>query len=174
MQRLSVARALMHGPEVLFLDEPSVGLDPQTRLLLWQLIREIHERGRTIVLTTHNMEEADTLCERLAIVDHGRVIAEGTPKELKRTVPGGYVVSLHFDGEAPESLPAALAALPGVTEVRGNGAGQVDVYADRGGPLVPGLVGAANEVGARLLDLRVSAPSLEYLFLHLTGRSLRD
>ena len=82
MQRLSIARAMMHDPEVLFLDEPSAGLDPQTRLLLWEIIREYNQRGKTILLTTHNMEEADALCHRLAIIDHGRMIALGTPAEL--------------------------------------------------------------------------------------------
>jgi ABC-2 type transport system ATP-binding protein len=83
MQRLSIARAMMHDPQVLFLDEPSAGLDPQTRLLLWEIIREYNQSGKTILLTTHNMEEADALCQRLAIIDHGRNIALGTPAELK-------------------------------------------------------------------------------------------
>jgi len=88
MQRLSIARAMMHDPEVLFLDEPSAGLDPQTRILLWEIIREYNRLGKTVVLTTHNMEEADALCQRLVIVDHGRIIAQGTPTELKRSIPG--------------------------------------------------------------------------------------
>src|SRR5438876_872739 len=88
MQRLSIARAMMHDPQVLFLDEPSAGLDPQTRLLLWEIVREYNQGGKTILLTTHNMEEADALCKRLAIIDHGRVIALGTPQELKAAVPG--------------------------------------------------------------------------------------
>ena len=87
MQRLSIARAMMHDPQVLFLDEPSAGLDPQTKLLLWEIIREYNQSGKTILLTTHNMEEADALCQRLAIIDHGRNIALGTPRELKAAVP---------------------------------------------------------------------------------------
>src|SRR5271154_7099694 len=112
MQRLSIARAMMHDPQVLFLDEPSAGLDPQTRLLLWEIIREYNQSGKTILLTTHYMDEADTLCEDLAIVDHGKVIAQGTPQELKASIPGGYVLRLRFD-RASEELIAALQLLPG-------------------------------------------------------------
>ena len=97
MQRLSIARAMMHDPEVLFLDEPSAGLDPQTRLLLWETIRDYNRLGKTIVLTTHYMDEADALCDRLAIIDHGKIIAQGTPAELKATIPGGYLLRLRFD-----------------------------------------------------------------------------
>src|SRR5881409_3172971 len=100
MQRLSIARAMMHDPDVLFLDEPSAGLDPQTRLLLSGMIRDYNARGKTILLTTHNMEEADTLCHRVAIVDHGKIIAIGTPQELKRSIPGGYLLRLQFSAEA--------------------------------------------------------------------------
>lgn len=89
MQRLSIARAMMHDPQVVFFDEPSAGLDPQTRILLWEIIREYNREGKTILLTTHYMEEADILCNRLAIVDHGHMIALGTPKELKSSIPGG-------------------------------------------------------------------------------------
>src|SRR6202050_2956395 len=104
MQRLSIARAMMHDPQVLFLDEPSTGLDPQTRILLWEIIREYHQAGKTLVLTTHNMDEADALCQRLAIVDHGRVIALGTPKELKASIPGGFLLRLRFGNQTPDLL----------------------------------------------------------------------
>src|SRR6184192_1432999 len=104
MQRLSIARAMMHDPEVLFLDEPSAGLDPQTRLLLWEVIREYNRAGKTIVLTTHYMDEADTLCEHLAIIDHGKIIAKGTPQELKASIPGGYLLRLKFDRVSEELL----------------------------------------------------------------------
>jgi len=172
MQRLSIARAMMHDPEVLFLDEPSAGLDPQTRLLLIEMIREYNSRGKTILLTTHNMEEADALCHRLAIVDHGKVIALGTPGELKQSIPGGHVVRVQLS-EATDPLLDALRKLGGVSEVR-NKAGQVDVYADRGGTLVPEVVSAALSAGATIRDLHISEPSLENLFLHHTGRSLRE
>lgn len=173
MQRVSIARAMMHDPEVLFLDEPSAGLDPQTRLLLWDIVREYNARGRTIVLTTHNMEEADDLCARVAIVDHGRIIALGTPADLKRSVPGGFVIRMQFHPRSPELLEK-LARLPGVTEARPVGENGADLYADRGGPLVPLAVGAATQAGADISDVHISEPSLENLFLHHTGRSLRD
>ncbi|MCX6549873.1 MAG: ABC transporter ATP-binding protein [Acidobacteria bacterium] len=173
MQRLSIARALMHGPQILFLDEPSTGLDPQTRLLLWELIRDFNRRGHTVMLTTHNMEEADALCDRLAIVDHGRVIAVGSPDELKRSVPGGYVVRLTFD-RVSEELKPLLAQIPGVTEVQAPPDGGLDLYADRGGTLIPHIVSAAGSAGATIHDIHISEPSLENLFLHHTGRSLRE
>src|SRR4029078_5518579 len=96
IQRLSIARAVMHDPQVLFLDEPSAGLDPQTRLLLWEIIREYNSGGKTILITTHSMEEADALSGRIAIIDHGRIIASGTPQELKSSIPGGYLLRLRF------------------------------------------------------------------------------
>ena len=173
MQRLSIARAMMHDPEVLFLDEPSAGLDPQTRLLLWEIIRDYNRLGKTIVITTHYMEEADTLCDRLAIIDHGRIIAEGTPQDLKRSIPDGYLLRLRFD-RVPDQLMAELQNLPGVTEVRSADRIAADVYADRGGPLIPAIVNAAQAAGAGLRDVHIEEPSLETLFLHHTGRSLRD
>jgi ABC-2 type transport system ATP-binding protein len=173
MQRLSIARAMMHDPEVLFLDEPSAGLDPQTRLLLWETIRQYNQLGKTIVLTTHYMDEADTLCERLAIIDHGRIIAQGTPQQLKSSIPGGYLLRLRFD-RVPEELIAELRKLPGVTEVRSADQIAADVYADRGGPLIPAIVNTAQAAGIDLRDVHISEPSLENLFLHHTGRSLRD
>src|SRR6185369_13674988 len=132
-QRLSIARAMMHDPQVLFLDEPSAGLDPQTRLLLWEIIREYNQSGKTILLTTHNMEEADALCQRLAIIDHGRNIALGTPAELKASVPGGFLLRLRFGTHSP-ALFDQLKTLAGVREVRVHDDGESsDVYADRGG-----------------------------------------
>jgi len=177
MQRLSIARAMMHDPEVLFLDEPSAGLDPQTRLLLSEIVRGYNARGKTILLTTHNMEEADGLCHRLAIVDHGKVIALGTPQELKHSIPGGFVVRIHLT-DTPATLIETLQELDGVSEVRtasaGQIQGQIDIYADRGGPLVPAVVSAASNAGATIRDLHIAEPSLENLFLHHTGRSLRE
>jgi ABC-2 type transport system ATP-binding protein len=191
MQRLSIARAMMHDPQVLFLDEPSAGLDPQTRILLWEIIREYHQAGKTVLLTTHNMEEADALCQRLAIVDHGRMIAQGTPQELKASIPGGYLLRLRFGNPTPDLLQR-LQALAGVREVRGLNAGGalvnaaenaqksapnqegVDIYADRGGSLIPEIANVAVSAGAELSDVHISEPSLENLFLHHTGRSLRD
>jgi len=172
LQRLSIARALMHEPQVLFLDEPSAGLDPQTRLLLWELVRQENARGTTVLLTTHNMEEADALCSRVAIVDHGKRIALGSPRELKASIPGGYLVRLHF-ATVPAELPGRFERLPGVTEVRSTAGGAVDLYADRGGVLIPEIARLASEAGAEIRDVSISEPSLENLFLHHTGRSLR-
>jgi ABC-2 type transport system ATP-binding protein len=177
MQRLSIARAMMHDPQVLFLDEPSAGLDPQTRLLLWEIIREYNQRGKTILLTTHNMEEADALCQRLAIIDHGRNIALGTPGELKGSVPGGYLLRLRFGRQSPELLHR-LQGLAGVREVRANpnaaADNSADIYADRGGSLVSEIANLASGASIELCDVHISEPSLENLFLHHTGRSLRE
>ncbi|MFZ0758681.1 MAG: ATP-binding cassette domain-containing protein [Candidatus Sulfotelmatobacter sp.] len=192
MQRLSIARAMMHDPQILFLDEPSAGLDPQTRLLLWEIIREYNQSGKTILITTHNMEEADALCQRLAIIDHGRNIALGTTAELKASVPGGYLLRLRFGRHSPELLQR-LGSLVGVREVRAKNDSQrgapqnpaaenkdsqddnsADVYADRGGPLVSEIANLASSAGVELCDVHISEPSLENLFLHHTGRSLRE
>src|SRR5215813_14066222 len=173
MQRLSIARAMMHDPQVLFLDEPSAGLDPQTRILLWEIIREYNQAGKTILLTTHNMEEADALCHRLAIIDHGKVIALGTPASLKASIPGGYLLRLRFGNQTP-GLLQGLESLAGVREVRSNDSTGTDIYADRGGSLIPEIASLAATVGAELSDVHISEPSLENLFLHHTGRSLRD
>jgi ABC-2 type transport system ATP-binding protein len=173
MQRLSIARAMMHDPQVLFLDEPSAGLDPQTRILLWDIIREYHQAGKTVLLTTHNMEEADALCQRIAIVDHGHMIALGTPEELKASIPGGFLLRLRL-GNQTEDLLQRLQALKGVREVRAAENTGLDVYADRGGSLIPEIASLAASCGAELSDVHISEPSLENLFLHHTGRSLRD
>jgi ABC-2 type transport system ATP-binding protein len=172
MQRLSIARAMMHDPEILFLDEPSAGLDPQTRLLLWEIIRDYNKSGKTIVLTTHYMDEADSLCDRLVIIDHGKIIAQGTPKELKASIPGGYLLRLRFN-QTPESLVGDLRALPTVSDVRATETG-VDVYAGSGGQLIGSIVTSAQTAGVELQDVHIAEPSLETLFLHHTGRSLRD
>ena len=173
MQRLSIARAMMHDPQVLFLDEPSAGLDPQTRILLWEIIREYHQAGSTVLLTTHNMEEADGLCQRLAIIDHGHVIAIGTPEQLKASIPGGFLLRLRF-GNQTEDLLQRLRSLAGVREVRAADSTGTDLYADRGGSLIPEIASLAASSGAELSDVHISEPSLENLFLHHTGRSLRD
>ena len=173
MQRLSIARAMMHDPQVLFLDEPSAGLDPQTRILLWEIIREYNQLGKTVLLTTHNMEEADVLCQRIAIVDHGKMIALGTPAELKSSIPGGFLLRLHFGRQTPDLLQR-LQSLAGVREVRALDSIGADIYADRGGSLIPEIASVAVSAGAELSDVHISEPSLENLFLHHTGRSLRD
>jgi ABC-2 type transport system ATP-binding protein len=142
---------------------------------LWEIIREYNQSGKTILLTTHNMEEADALCQRLAIIDHGHNIALGTPTELKASVPGGYLLRLRFGRHSAELLER-LQALSGVREVRPtpNDNSSADVYADRGGSLISEIANLASTASVELSDVHISEPSLENLFLHHTGRSLRD
>jgi ABC-2 type transport system ATP-binding protein len=178
-QRVMLGRALMHDPEVLFLDEPTNNLDPQTRLFLWERIRELRDRGVTTVLTTHDMEEAARLCDRIAIVDHGRIIALDTPEALERLIPGGTVLELRAgtpeaDGQG-ERVRAALAGLPGVNAVERSGAEAYRLYATAdAGPLLAGAAQAVVRERAELLDLRLKRPTLEDVFIHLTGSHLRS
>jgi ABC-2 type transport system ATP-binding protein len=169
-QRLMIARALIHEPRVLFLDEPTVGLDPQARLALWEILRELHGQGRTIVMTTHYMEEADQLCDRIAIIDGGRLLALDTPAALKARAPGGTLVELTLDGDA---TPAADGArlVTGVTGVETRGP-VLRTFSDRGGEVIPGLIAAAHAAGRGVRNINFLAPSLETLFISLTGRKL--
>ncbi|HVE78955.1 MAG TPA: ATP-binding cassette domain-containing protein [Gemmatimonadaceae bacterium] len=169
-QRLMIARALIHEPRVLFLDEPTVGLDPQARLALWDILRELHAEGRTIVLTTHYMEEADRLCERVAIVDRGELLAVDAPEALKARAPGGTLAELVTDGPADALLPAAR-AIDGVR--RAEVAGTVlRVFSERGGEVIAPLIRLAERGGIAVRDIRLLPPSLETLFISLTGRKL--
>ena len=169
-QRVQIARAIAHNPEVLFLDEPSAGLDPQTRLALWDIIRELQQRGITIVLTTHYMEEADQLCGRVAIIDHGKILVSGTPEELKNSVGAQRVFQVQLQDSSADGLRERLGTLPGVTSVEGADAGLV-VFTDGRGGLLPEIVAVA---GDNLRDISVSETTLESVFIKLTGRDLRD
>ena len=169
-QRLMIARALIHEPEVIFLDEPTVGLDPQARLALWDILRELHDAGRTIVMTTHYMEEADQLCERVAIVDRGKLLALDTPARLKERAPGGTLVILTLDGDATAAAERAR-RIAGVERVEAE-ASAVRAFATRGGELIPALIRAAEETGRAVTDITLREPSLETLFISLTGRRL--
>jgi len=169
-QRLMIARALIHEPEILFLDEPTVGLDPQARLDLWEILRSLHRQGRTIVMTTHYMEEADRLCDRLAIIDHGKLLALDTPAGLRARAPGGTLVEVTLDGEAAPLLAAAQ-ALPGISRVEVAGP-KLSAYAQRVGESIAELLRAAEQAGRLPLDIRLTPPSLETLFVSLTGRKL--
>ena len=169
-QRVQIARAIAHEPEVLFLDEPSAGLDPQTRLALWDIIRELRQRGITVVLTTHYMEEADQLCGRVAIIDHGKILVSGTPEELKSSVGAQKVFQLQLQNAGADGLRGSLANVPGVTEVEGSDSGLVVFTNGRAG-LLPEIVGIA---GDNLRDISVSETTLESVFIRLTGRDLRD
>ena len=169
-QRVQIARAIAHNPEVLFLDEPSAGLDPQTRLALWDIIRKLRQRGITIVLTTHYMEEADQLCGRVAIIDHGKILVIGTPEELKNSVGAQRVFQLQLQNSNADGLRGRLQTLPGVKSVEGSDAGLV-VFTDGRGGMLPEIVGVA---GDNLRDISVSETTLESVFIKLTGRDLRD
>jgi len=169
-QRLMIARALIHEPRILFLDEPTVGLDPQARHALWDILRDQHSRGRTIVMTTHYMEEADRLCERVAIVDHGRLLTLGTTAALKAEAPGGTLVELTLDGAAA-AVAEAVRSAPGV--LRAEAAGNVlRVFSERGGEVIEPLLRAAQTHGRAVQNIHLSPPSLETLFISLTGRKL--
>jgi len=169
-QRLQIARAIAHNPEVLFLDEPSGGLDPQTRLALWDIIRELRARGITIVLTTHYMEEADQLCGRVAIIDHGKILVCGTPEALKSSVGAQKVFQLQLQDSKADGLRERLGALSGVTAVEGHDSG-LRLFTDGRSGLLPEIVVMA---GDDLHDMSVSETSLETVFIKLTGRDLRD
>ena len=174
VQRLKIARALMHDPAILFLDEPTTGLDPQSRRAMWDLLAELNAKGQTIFLTTHYMEEADQLCRRIAIIDHGKLLALDSPLQLKRSVPGGYLIELQVRSDgAIESFASALPAVPGVVEVKSDH-DRVRIYADRAEGLLANAMRLAGEQGVMVTDAHVAEPSLENLFLHLTGRSLRE
>ena len=169
-QRLMIARALIHEPDVIFLDEPTVGLDPQARLALWDILRELHDAGRTIVMTTHYMEEADRLCERVAIVDRGKLLALDTPARLKERAPGGTLVILTLDGDATDAAERAR-RINGVERVESE-ATTMRAFASRGGELIPALIRASEEAGRIVTDITLREPSLETLFISLTGRRL--
>jgi ABC-2 type transport system ATP-binding protein len=169
-QRLMIARALIHEPEILFLDEPTVGLDPQARLDLWDILRSLQGQGRTIIMTTHYMEEADRLCDRLAIIDHGRLLALDSPAGLRARAPGGTLIEVTFDGDAAPVLPA-LQALPALNRVSADGA-ELRAYAPRAGEAIADIIRAAEQAGRLPLDIRLTPPSLETLFVSLTGRKL--
>ena len=169
-QRLMIARALLHEPRVIFLDEPTVGLDPQARHALWDILTKLHKQGRTIVMTTHYMEEADTLCDRLAIIDHGKLLACDSPSGLRARAPGDTLIDLSIDGDA---AAAALLcrAVAGVSRVD-VAERELRAYSARGGEAIPALIRAVEEAKALVQNINLSKPSLETLFISLTGRKL--
>jgi len=169
-QRLQLARAIAHYPSVLFLDEPTAGLDPQSRLAVWEMVRDMRRRGTTILLTTHNMEEADQLCDRVAIIDHGKILVCDTPSNLKQRTGAQRVLELHVDG-ARQSLAEGLGRIPSVTSVEITQSG-VRVLAGGGDGLLSKVFEIAQ--GYQLRDISMTEPSLETVFILLTGRNLRD
>jgi ABC-2 type transport system ATP-binding protein len=173
-QRLMMARAIFHRPAVLFLDEPTAGLDPQSRLALWEILGELNGAGQTILLTTHYMEEADELCDRLAIMDHGKILALDTPADLKRSVEVDTIATIKATGGELQTLAARLSsAIAEVSNTRVIDGG-VELHVKEAERLVPRLVGATEEAGFELADLSIAEPSLETVFINLTGKELRD
>jgi ABC-2 type transport system ATP-binding protein len=171
-QRVQIARAIAHRPKVLFLDEPSAGLDPQSRIAMWDAVRALRLEGITVVLTTHYMEEADELCERVAIIDHGKILVEDTPAALKGSVGAQKVYALDLAGhDRPTALIGQLQQMQGVRGVEPTPGG-IRILADNADGLLPEIVRASNPYGLR--DLTMTETSLETVFIRLTGRDLRE
>jgi ABC-2 type transport system ATP-binding protein len=173
-QRLAVACALVGDPELLFLDEPTTGLDPQSRRQVWDIVNAFKARGRTVLLTTHYMDEAERLCDRIAVVDHGKVIAEGTPRELVRSLGGEHVVEISV-GEDGRGLlsPSELQDLPAVRSAHAE-AGHVLLTVTEPHLAIPPLLERLRSGGRTLASLTTRQASLEDVFVSLTGRHLRD
>jgi ABC-2 type transport system ATP-binding protein len=171
-QRVQIARAIAHRPRVLFLDEPSAGLDPQSRIAMWDVVRDLHKEGITVVLTTHYMEEADELCDRVAIIDHGKILVEDTPAVLKNSVGAEKIYQLHLkDQSGSYPLAQSLPAIQGVTHAESTADG-VRVFTKGADNMLADIVTAANPYGLR--DLNITETSLETVFIKLTGRDLRE
>jgi ABC-2 type transport system ATP-binding protein len=172
-QRLMVARAIFHRPAVLFLDEPTAGLDPQSRLALWETLRSLNAEGQTILLTTHYMEEADQLCGRVAIMDRGKILALDTPAALKQQIDADTIVTVMAGGDPDELARALSERITGVTRTRTTETG-VELHVKGQDRLLPRVVNAAEEAGFPVLDLSVTEPTLETVFINLTGKELRE
>jgi ABC-2 type transport system ATP-binding protein len=207
-QRVMIARALMHKPRVMFLDEPSTGLDPQARLFVHDRVKELHDEGVTVMLTTHDMDEAAKLCDRVGIIDHGKLLALDTPENLTRGLPGSTTISLTVDmsDRSPEAVTEALSGVSGVQRVERiagrvgppagmppagfpgmpagmvpqappsqNGhSGQFRIYTEvEPAVVLPALLRSLGDIDCQLSDLSIGKPSLEDVFIHLTGRELR-
>jgi ABC-2 type transport system ATP-binding protein len=174
-RRLMIARALVHQPDVLFLDEPTAGLDPQTRVNLWDILQVLHDQGQTILLTTHYMEEAEALCDRVAVVDHGKVLAEGSVDKLLADSGAQTIVTVRYAENVPDGLAerAGLAERPGVTKVETDG-DQLRVFSTDPEGLLGDLVSVGTANGLHVRDASEAKPSLETAFLALTGREYRE
>ena len=171
-QRLMVARSILHRPRILFLDEPTAGLDPQSRLALWEILDELHQAGQTILLTTHHMEEADQLADRVAIMDRGRLLALDAPADLKRSLGADTEVKVSADGDL-RALAQHLESLEGTTGVHEvDGVVRVTLKGATG--ILPRIVNHAVSGGFNVTDLSISEPTLETVFIKLTGKDLRE
>jgi len=173
-RRLEIARGLVHSPKIFFLDEPTTGLDPVSRVAVWEMLTTIKaKRKLTVLITTHYMDEADRLCNRIAIVDHGKLVALDTPQALKASVPGSNVIEAHFE-RPPDDWEGRLKALPGVTSVQNQSAGMFRVLTSNGSGTTTDLVEMAVVAGVPLKTLSVQNTTLDDVFVHYTGRQLRD
>jgi daunorubicin resistance ABC transporter ATP-binding subunit len=174
-KRLLIARALVHRPDVLFLDEPTAGLDPQTRVNLWDILRVLHAQGQTILLTTHYMEEAEALCEQVAVIDHGEVLASGTVNELKDGAGAETVITVRYEDRVPEGVAAraGLTDRRGVSKVESDG-DYIRVFTREPEGVLGELVTVGSAAGLTVRDATQLKPSLETVFLTLTGREYRE
>jgi len=173
-RRLNIAAALLHDPELILLDEPTVGVDPQSRNAIFENLEELKRRGKTLVYTTHYMEEAERLCDRIVIIDHGKVLADDTVRGLYRRLPASRSVALDLEPPAAsENLLAGLAAMPGISAVQGTAGGVRFDTADFGANLALALEHIAG-LGARVTSVKSGQTSLEDVFITLTGHALRD
>jgi ABC-2 type transport system ATP-binding protein len=170
-RRLDIGIGLMHRPKLLFLDEPTTGLDPQSRARMWDEVRGLRDTGTTVFLTTHYLEEADALSDRIAIIDHGKIVALGTPDELKRQVAGDVVVV--GTDNAGDRVLELLKGQPFVREATQSD-DVVRLYVDRGETAMPQIIRALDGAGIALASLSLNRPSLDDVFLRQTGRSLRE
>jgi ABC-2 type transport system ATP-binding protein len=173
-RRLEIARGLVHSPRIFFLDEPTTGLDPVSRVAVWEMLTNIKsQRKLTILITTHYMDEADRLCDRIAIVDHGKLVALDSPAALKASVPGSNVIEAQFDN-APPDWEKRLHQLEDVTAVQHEGAGMYRILTSNGSRTTTLLVEMAVQAGAGVKSLSVQNTTLDDVFVHYTGRQLRD
>ncbi|MGA8665401.1 MAG: ATP-binding cassette domain-containing protein, partial [Candidatus Dormiibacterota bacterium] len=172
-QRLMVARAILHNPAVLFLDEPTAGLDPQSRIALWEILGELHTGGQTVLLTTHNMEEADSLCHRIGIMDHGRILALDTPARLKETIGADTMVTITADGDL-DSLALRLRQDVSGVESAATRKGTVQLAVRGGDRVLLRVIDSADRAGFVVRDVQVAEPNLETVFINLTGKELRE
>jgi ABC-2 type transport system ATP-binding protein len=173
-RRLDIAMGMMHRPRLLFLDEPSTGLDPQSRARIWDEVRRLREEGMTIFLTTHYMDEADGLCDRLAIIDGGKIVSEDTPKVLKQQIAGDIIsLGLDLNHGAVARVKERLRAQPFMRELEQSDHG-LQLYVDRGEEVLPEVLRLLDSNGAAVRTVTLARPTLDDVFLRLTGRSLRE
>jgi ABC-2 type transport system ATP-binding protein len=172
-QRLMVARALLHGPSVLFLDEPTAGLDPQSRLALWEILGSLQDSGPTIFLSTHYMEEADELCDRVAIMDRGHILALDTPAGLKASVGADTIVTVSASGDLDVLAQALMDDVPGAHRTHRVG-DTIQLHVSGATGVLPKVVMVAEREGITVTDLSLAEPTLETVFINLTGKELRD